>query len=473
MYTSDPARDPNQLERRRRGTRWTNLHGVLEIGDQAMPCTVLTEPTWEMHGVAEVAVSIDADTAPLHIRYAALARLAVRFEDKTENVFAGPVNTVEWDSRNGTVTLVSPLVELREARLGGAAFWATTPGEVGRLIGELLGCPEVGLDITGLDGRSDVDLVFVLSPVDGLEPEATFLMGQVVLSDDMRIAELARAPSVDQLLLQRFQVAPCWATAVVAGPMDLATTSKALRLIDCGLAWLMVVHSTGLSTLRDHTGLPYDRQWVRSRPRRRGVTLSCGDRSGRRHLSGGVLSDPGPPLDERSSMRLPGLPSTLAEEPLIEAVLAWRRSVETGDRFGACSALCEAVECIVSGVKVEPLFGKAELDRLRGAILVDLSRAQRTRVSDMLGSLNAPSLMVKIREFLRANRIAADDEDLEAFAAVRRARNDFVHGRGEAEIEWTRVNQARRWVGQLVTEAILSKPESNAPALGRIRVHES
>lgn len=119
----------------------------------------------------------------------------------------------------------------------------TTPGEVGPLIGELLGRPEVGLDLAGLDGRSDVDLVFVSSPVDGLEREATFLTGQVVLSPDMRSAELAQAPSVDQLLVQRFQEARCWATAVVAGPMDWATTSKALRLIDCGLAWLMVVHS--------------------------------------------------------------------------------------------------------------------------------------------------------------------------------------------------------------------------------------
>jgi hypothetical protein len=164
--------------------------------------------------------------------------------------------------------------------------------------------------------------------------------------------------------------------------MDWATTSKALRLIDGGLAWLMVVHFTGLSTLRDHAGLPYDRQWVRSRPRRRGVTLSCGDRSGGRHLSGGVFSDPGPPLDERSARRLPGLPSTLAEEPLIAAVLAWRRSLETGDRFEACSALCEAVECIVSGMKVERLFGRAELDRLRGVIPDDLSGAQRTGVSE-------------------------------------------------------------------------------------------
>lgn len=97
-----------------------------------MPCTVLTEPTWEMHGVAEVAVSIDADTAPLHIRYDALARLDVQFEDKTENVFAGPVKTVEWDSHDCTVTLVSPLVELREARIGGAAFWARPPARLGR-----------------------------------------------------------------------------------------------------------------------------------------------------------------------------------------------------------------------------------------------------------------------------------------------------------------------------------------------------
>lgn len=147
--------------------------------------------------------------------------------------------------------------------------------------------------------------------------------------------------------------------------------------------------------------------------------------------------------------------------------------MEAEDRFGACSALCEAVECIVSGVKVERLCSKTELDRLCGVIPDDLSPAQRKRVSEMLRSLNAPSLMLKLREFLSANRIAADEEDLEAFAAVRRARNDFVHGRGDAEIEWTRVNRASGWVARLVAEAILSKPESNAPVLGRIRVRES
>lgn len=280
-YSSRPDDELTEFEVRRRHTTWSGRQGVLEVGQLEMPCTVIEEPSWRMHGVDEVAVAVESATTPPVLRYAADARLSVAFDDAIELVFVGPIKTIEWVGGRGCVRLIGPLVQLEEVRIGGAVFWGAPPGEIGPLIGRLLGRRDVALDPAAL--RSG-DVTFVICPVDGLEPTTTFLAGQVVFTHDSALVETAMPTFGDPALLVQMSEAPCWAVAVVGGSIDHASTVQGQRLIDSALAWLMVVHSLGRSAAASATGFPYDRTWVRSRPTRRDVTLACSDGSGQRHL---------------------------------------------------------------------------------------------------------------------------------------------------------------------------------------------
>lgn len=470
-YSSRPDDEFTDFEVRRRHTTWSGRQGVLEVGKLQMPCTVVEEPSWRMHGVDEVAVAVESATTPSVLHYSADARLSVAFDDGIELVFVGPIKTVEWVGDRGCVRLIGPLVQFEESRIGGAVFWGARPGEIGPLVHQLLGRRDVVLDAASL--RSG-DVTFVICPVDGLEPTTTFLVGQVVFTHDSALIETAMPTFGDPALLVQMSEATCWAVAVVAGSFSHASTVQGQRLIDSALAWLMVVHSLGRSAAGDMRGLPFDRTWVRSRPTRREVSLACSDGSGKRHLGSKGFIDEGPALTDRSALAFPELPPSLWQEPLVEGLLAWRRSVESESKFTACAALSEAVECVLSGAKTEKLFDKDALKKVRASAPESLSEQQLSRLTHIWDKLNEPSFMSKLMGFLDNTGIAAEPEDLAAFKAVRDARNDFVHGRGSAAVDWQDITRTRAFVAQLLTEAITTAgADTSTPPPGLIRVRRS
>lgn len=156
----------------------------------------------------------------------------------------------------------------------------------------------------------------------------------------------------------------------------------------------------------------------------------------------------------------------------MEGLLAWRRSVESESKFTACAALCEAVECLLSGVKADVLFDDENLNLVRGAVPEGLSEDQQRRLKEVWPMLNQRSFMSKLMGFLDDTVIVAEPEDLAALKAVRKARNDFVHGRGSAAVDWQDVRRTRAFVAQLLTEAVTAAAaDTSTPPPGLIRVH--
>ncbi len=66
-----------------------------------------------------------------------------------------------------------------------------------------------------------------------------------------------------------------------------------------------------------------------------------------------------------------------------------------------------------------------------------LAGEQKRRVSDVLNNmLNAPSLMMKLREALEDNDVSYTEGEIQLLKRVRAKRNDLVHGRSrEALLE--------------------------------------
>lgn len=187
-----------------------------------------------------------------------------------------------------------------------------------------------------------------------------------------------------------------------------------------------------------------------------------------------MFADEGPSLTDRSATALPELPTNLSSEPLVEGLLAWRRSVESELKFTACSALSEAVECVLSGVKNEKLFDDEALDLVRDAVPEGLSEDQLRRLKDVWSMLNQPSFMSNLMGFLDDTGIVAEPEDLAALKTVRKARNDFVHGRGSAAVSWQDVGRTRTFVALLLTEAITAAgADTSMPPPGLLRVRRN
>jgi hypothetical protein len=80
-----------------------------------------------MGGIDTVSVAADAVLLSQVIPYTSTVQLEVLFDDQLEVVFVGPISSVDWEHGTCRLRLISPLVELQEARRGGAAFWTAEP----------------------------------------------------------------------------------------------------------------------------------------------------------------------------------------------------------------------------------------------------------------------------------------------------------------------------------------------------------
>lgn len=466
---AESSRAHLDLEERRLHQSWNGLLAVLTVGDLEVPCRVAGEPRWEFGSLDEVTVRAPAWVAALGLRFLSKAQLSVRFDDGIEPVLAGHVSVVACEPETVLMTMAGLFSEMKTSRIGGMAVKSGfEPGTVAPLISLLLARTDIGLDQSGLGPDSSDDLMVVLIPVDGINAEPPFLAGQAVFVSDRRVAELAAFENVDPELVLRFQETSSWATVILAGDFEYELQVRANRLVDAAIAWIMMTHSTGLSSIGDIGPLPFRREWTRSRPKRRGIVLLCGDRTGRRLLKGDGWNDLGPPLGGRDSTRLPELSPAMSQEPLLEALLAWRRGVEASDHYGACAAFCEAIECAVASVKVEPMFNSEQKRNLRAQLSSGLDGARLERIEQMIDGLNSPSLIHRVQAVAEQRGIEIKPADFDAFRRVRKARNDFVHGGVRTDVDPADLNCARVWVGEFLMRLVLGEPGAKAQGLIRI-----
>ncbi len=59
----------------------------------------------------------------------------------------------------------------------------------------------------------------------------------------------------------------------------------------------------------------------------------------------------------------------------------------------------------------------------------ELEGEKAERVSDILGRINEPPLMARLRTALEEDGVPYNDDELALLQRLRRARNDLVHGR--------------------------------------------
>jgi hypothetical protein len=439
------------------------------LGDETVDAVVASEPTWISGNVERLALTIDAACGgrPFNLRAGAAVR--VEFDGQPQAVLAGYVLDLTWGDEVGIMTVGTPMLDFAGIRMGGLATSRVPPLEVFWSMVQAAGWPRERIAAGEL--RLDTNEPFVVTcPVVGVKPRFMSRVGQVLFTEDRRIADAIRLDKADPALIDQFRDATCWATATVRSRLAYDAERTGVHLIDTALAWMSLTANIGITSIHESKNLDYQRATTRSRPYRIPVVYVEGQSSKRMWMRGRNSTDSGPLLTDLDELGLPNLPAELGDPTLLEAITSWRRAVDATEPFAVCSALCEAVECAVSKQTGKKLFQKADREALKRALPSGLSTDQRKRVEDLIGGLNRPSLMMKVDALATERGITVPAGDRDSFLQVRSARNNFVHGRGQAEIDPIHLERAIGWVARFIAEVVLTSELDSSNALGLLRV---
>jgi hypothetical protein len=106
-----------------------------------------------------------------------------------------------------------------------------------------------------------------------------------------------------------------------------------------------------------------------------------------------------------------------------------RRAIAQTEPLARIQAISEAIECLVSGVKVPARWSDEELRTLRDALPDDLTPDLRKRARKAISDLNEVPLMPRLRHLIETRGLPVSDAEFALLKTVRRIRNDAVHGR--------------------------------------------
>jgi hypothetical protein len=144
------------------------------------------------------------------------------------------------------------------------------------------------------------------------------------------------------------------------------------------------------------------------------------------------LEDMGPQpvlaLEDIDDLKLPELPAELPIR-MRGAARAWRRAAESSDSLETIVALWEAIEFYAADTKMEKAFTSSELKAVRSKALETIGDGEkRDRIEQVVGMLNQPSLMMKLRRTLENDGVPYTVHEFQFLRDIRDKRNDMVHG---------------------------------------------
>lgn len=363
--------------------------------------------------------------------YQAEARLVMAAGSEREVVFTGMVDTVTPGEEQTNVVLVSPLQLLRESRSAGLGVGAGT--HVLETVWSLLRA--WGVEAERIDFpqfRPPLEVFEVATALDGVNIEEPVSIGRVRLLPDGDVSRLADGLGPDELR-GLYSGAPAYALVLQNAKTLFEAESEGVAAIDLALAWLTArTHYSSVALPGGHPRA-FQRAWTRSRVSRREAVVVRGVATGRRWLRSPRDVHDRPELipAEMDDLRSLPLPPDL---PVVvrEALSAWRRADEETDPLAAVVALWEAVEFYASGAKAPKVFPDKAVRRSLGRRATEgLEGDQRRRVEDVLGMLNQPPLLVRLKAALEADGVPYTEEELALLQRLRSIRNDLVHGRSK------------------------------------------
>lgn len=305
------------------------------------------------------------------------------------------------------------------------------------LILRSVGWPEERMSLDGLD-----DLPFepfeVIAPIEGVSLNQEATVGEVRLVPGETLGEPLTAfgftedSDAFRTLAVPFR-SDVYAVALVPAARTFDAEHAGIRSIDVALGWLIARTRYGLARAPNGHPVRFRRAHALVRPGRRDVVYTRGLETGQR-----IVRVPGSNLpstsfgDEEFDLFSGALPRSLSLQDE-QAILACRRAVTEEDPLGRVTALWEAIEFYTAGTRTMRLFPSSLLASIKknvsDALPGDLTSGQRARITQLLGDLNSPPLLTRLREALDQDGVPISDGDIALLQRLRRLRNDAVHGR--------------------------------------------
>lgn len=380
-----------------------------------------------------------------------------------EVVFTGIVDAVTPGEENTEIVLVNAVQLLQESGTGGLGVGAGSYAL--ETTWSLLRAAGVEAErIAFPDFDPPWEAFEVVAPLDGVELEGETNIGGIRLLPPGPVSRLADDLGPDSLK-QAYSEVPAWAMSYQTARTLFEAESGGLGDIDLALAWLTAVARYSSVALPRGSVRPFRRAWTASRISRRDVTLVRGLVTGRRWLRSpeNIFRRPAlvpGQIEDFASMRLPPELSV----PLREALAAWRRAVEETDPLAAVVALWEAMEFYASGVSAPRVFPKSILRSIRTKATEGLEGEQLRRVEEMVGKLNEPPLLRRLRAALEEDGVPYGEEELSLLQKLRRVRNALAHGRSTETPSEVDLKRGKAIVNRMLVYRVarLTEPTSTA-----------
>lgn len=406
--------------------------GGVDLAEAVLDATITESVNDIPHG--DVTVAHEALLGGLEYRGEVVVDVDVD-EPSPERIrlFTGQVQRVEPDRHSARLRLIGGMTELHEQTLRGLSTDRIPDMEIVWSILRSSGMSRDRIMIEGFE-EEPLEPFEVAVPIDGLVLQAPVDFGGVVLTPDARVGQLAEGLQLEELQ-EEFTRTRVWAYTI--------EFSRTVYEAEC-TALDRIVRTVSRAQLRAHYSWSktpsgqvrgFDRDSTRGIVAMGDVALVRGVLTHRRWLRAITGSLTRVPIGDAQLSPTEGVGYEGIPLQTVEAVTAWRRAAGAADSIGAVAALWDALEFYAAGVSLSDAIDGHTAREIRVRALEGLEGAARERVATVLGMINDPPLMVRIRAAADRDGAPLSDTEWQVLRTLRSFRNDFIHGRNRGEVE--------------------------------------
>jgi len=361
--------------------------------------------------------TIDLDRSHPSTKYTNLAGEVVVLMQGTEQ-FVGHVEKAQW--KDDVLQLTCSTLPSLDGPLAEAIQMESSPGEQLRVLFTCAGLDEANIT-TALQEPTEVFEVAIGVAGLSVDDQAHFRDVALLHPD---VWKKLRRPFEEDISEDAASVAVTYVTANYLTDAEKLANERIQQLLN----WVVVRARYSLPVLPSGEEVDWTRSQFTVKPRMlRPVTIQS--LNSRRRLVRGQTKDHGVVgLGDR--LKRPRL-----NESLRLAVSSLARASSSASPIEATVALNDALEFYVAGTVVPARVSKPERRQLRRDITTflqdgDFSTEATTAVASLLDRINDVPLGAKLRRRLAVDNVPYLEGEFEDLILLRRARNNWVHGKG-------------------------------------------